>query len=70
MLYHVDLYRLDPHEIDDLGLEELVGSDGVVAIEWAERWAGRPDDSWEVRIQDVGEDSREIAIQRARSAGL
>ena len=36
-LLHVDLYRLDDsREIDDLGLEEL-GTDGVVAIEWAER---------------------------------
>ena len=31
-LYHVDLYRLDPPEVDDLGLEELVGGDGIVAI--------------------------------------
>jgi tRNA threonylcarbamoyladenosine biosynthesis protein TsaE len=69
-LYHVDLYRLEPREIDDLGLEELVGSDGVVAIEWAERWAGRPDDSWEVRIEDVGEESREITIERTRHAGV
>ena len=31
-------------EIDDLGLEDLVSGDGIVAIEWAERWNGRPDD--------------------------
>ena len=37
-LYHVDLYRLEPAEIDDLGLEDLVAGDGIVAIEWAERW--------------------------------
>lgn len=36
-LYHVDLYRVSPREVDDLGLEELVESGGVVAIEWAER---------------------------------
>src|SRR6185436_16744603 len=29
-LYHVDLYRLEPPEIDDLGLEDLVSGDGVV----------------------------------------
>ena len=64
-LYHVDLYRLDPPEVDDLGLEELVGGEGIVAIEWADRWRGRPDDAIEVRIEDRGEDRREIAIRRA-----
>jgi tRNA threonylcarbamoyladenosine biosynthesis protein TsaE len=61
-LYHVDLYRLEPKEADDLGLEELVLGDGIVAIEWAERWSGRPDDVIEVRIADEGEDRRRITI--------
>jgi tRNA threonylcarbamoyladenosine biosynthesis protein TsaE len=61
-LYHVDLYRLEAAEIDDLGLEDLVAGDGVVAIEWAERWAGRPDDVTEVWIEDLGEDRRRIRI--------
>lgn len=61
-LFHVDLYRLEPVEIDDLGLEDLVAGDGVVAIEWAERWRGRPDDATEVRIEDAGEDRRRILV--------
>jgi len=61
-LYHVDLYRLEGPEIDDLGLEDLVAGDGIVAIEWAERWTGRPDDVTEVRIDDRGEDRRRIQI--------
>jgi tRNA threonylcarbamoyladenosine biosynthesis protein TsaE len=61
-LYHVDLYRLDPPEIDDLGLEELVGGEGIVAIEWADRWRARPDDAIEVTIEDRGDDRREIRI--------
>ena len=61
-LYHVDLYRLEPDEIDDLGLEELVCGDGVVAIEWADRWRGRPDDVIEVRLEDVGDERRRIRI--------
>ena len=61
-LFHVDLYRLEPAEIDDLGLEDLVSGDGVVAIEWAERWNGRPDDVTEVRIEETGEDRRRIRI--------
>ena len=61
-LYHVDLYRLEEREVDDLGLEELVLGDGIVAIEWAERWCERPDDAVEVRIEDNGEDARRIRI--------
>lgn len=63
-LYHVDLYRLEPVEIDDLGLEDLVSGEGIVAIEWAERWSGRPDDVTEVRIHDRGEDRRAIDVLR------
>jgi tRNA threonylcarbamoyladenosine biosynthesis protein TsaE len=64
-LYHVDLYRLEPPEVDDLGLDELVSGEGIVAIEWAERWRGRPDDGIEVRIEDGGDDRRRIAIRAA-----
>ena len=35
-LYHVDLYRLQPEEVDDLGLDELTEA-GVTAIEWPDR---------------------------------
>jgi tRNA threonylcarbamoyladenosine biosynthesis protein TsaE len=35
-LYHIDLYRLEPEEVEDLGLEDLLAQ-GVLAIEWAER---------------------------------
>jgi len=61
-LYHVDLYRLEGPEIDDLGLEDLVSGDGIVAIEWAERWKGRPDDVREVWIEALGEDRRRIRV--------
>ncbi len=62
-LYHVDLYRLEPAEVDDLGLDELVSGDGIVAIEWAERWRGRPDDAIEVTIEDRGGERRLIRVQ-------
>jgi len=62
-LYHVDLYRLESAEIDDLGLDDLVSSDGIVAIEWAERWKGRPDDVTEVQLERHGEDRRAIHIR-------
>ena len=62
-LFHVDLYRLEPREIDDLGLDELIDGEGIVAIEWADRWRGRPEDAIEVTIEDGGEDTRRIAIR-------
>jgi tRNA threonylcarbamoyladenosine biosynthesis protein TsaE len=64
-LYHVDLYRVEPREVDDLGLEEIAGGEGIVAIEWAERWQRRPDDAWEVRIAHAGQDRRSIDVRRA-----
>ena len=63
MLYHVDLYRLEPSEVDDLGLEDLVSGDGIVAIEWADRWTGRPDDAIEIRIDHALENMRRILIR-------
>jgi len=65
-LYHVDLYRLEENEVDDLGLEELVLGEGVVAIEWAERWRERPDDVIEVRIEQTGENERSVRIADRR----
>ena len=60
-LYHVDLYRLEPAEIADLGLDEMIEGDGVVAIEWADRWRDRPNDAIEVTIRDAGDNRRTIA---------
>jgi tRNA threonylcarbamoyladenosine biosynthesis protein TsaE len=36
-LCHVDLYRLAPKEVEDLGLEELTTAGGITAIEWPDR---------------------------------
>jgi tRNA threonylcarbamoyladenosine biosynthesis protein TsaE len=62
-LYHVDLYRLEPREVRELGLEELVSGEGIVAIEWADRWDDRPDDAVEVTLVEAGEDARRIRIR-------
>ncbi len=66
-LHHADLYRLrgDGDEAE-LGLEELPGADGVLAVEWAERLREPP---WptaiRVRLQHAGGDERRITIEEA-----
>jgi tRNA threonylcarbamoyladenosine biosynthesis protein TsaE len=64
-LYHVDLYRLQPEEAADLGLDELTEGNTVVAVEWAERWAEAPAGAWVVRFAIEGVEGRRISIAPA-----
>ena len=45
-LYHLDLYRLEPEDVDELHIENywegIEVPEGIVAIEWAERLAEKP----------------------------
>ena len=61
-LHHIDLYRLTPREVDDLGLEELVVSGAVVAVEWPDRWTRVPAHAVRVELRAVGENERSISI--------
>lgn len=61
-LYHVDLYRLSPREVDDLGLDELVEGGGVVAVEWPDRWTDPPKETFRLEIQSKGDHEREIRL--------
>ena len=62
--YHIDLYRLkDPSELESIGFEEYVDSDGATVIEWAERAEDElPDDKLNVYLSHVSENSREIGF--------
>lgn len=64
-LYHVDLYRTGSlEEIRALGLDDLLGGDGVTVIEWAEKaeplLAPR---TIRVRIGGVGDEPRVIELE-------
>ncbi len=61
-VYHVDLYRLAPDEVDDLGLEELPEGGGLVCIEWADRLPRPVPGAVSVRITDQGDDARALLI--------
>ena len=69
-LYHVDLYRLEPKEIDDLGLEELISATASSRSNGPSDGDGRPDDVCEVWIEDVGDERREIRVRMPPAAGL
>ena len=62
-VYHVDLYRLGPDEVEDLGLEELPEDGGLVCIEWADRLPWPMVGAVTVRITDRGDETRELTIE-------
>jgi len=66
-LHHADLYRLTGAGDDaELGLEELPGPHGVLAVEWAERLSLRPwARIWRVRMAHAGGDRRRVEIEES-----
>ncbi len=65
-LVHVDLYRLERAELDEVGLDTEMAGAGIVAVEWAERLARRPPGALAVRISDEGGDRRSISVYSDR----
>ena len=63
-LHHADLYRLAEGGDDgELGLEELPGPRGVLAIEWAERLSFVPWPApWRILLEHVDEDVRRLTL--------
>jgi tRNA threonylcarbamoyladenosine biosynthesis protein TsaE len=69
-LYHADLYRVNPAEVDDLGLDQLGEGQGVVAVEWGERMPRPVAGAIEVRLEDLGDDRRRITIRESAPASI
>ncbi len=62
--YHIDLYRLTPDQVPELGLHEYLDSDGISVIEWADHAGGEvPDTSIRVSLNYKEENLREIEIR-------
>lgn len=61
-LVHVDLYRLDRADLDDIGIDQDLAAAGIVAVEWAERLARPVIGAVVVHIKDAGEDRRVIRV--------
>jgi tRNA threonylcarbamoyladenosine biosynthesis protein TsaE len=62
--YHIDLYRLKGSEdLENIGFDEYIESDGVTVIEWAERAENElPEECLSVYLTFVSESSREIGF--------
>ncbi len=69
-VYHVDLYRVAGfHDLETLGLEDILAEPAVVVVEWAEKLALRTD--WPVvRIHFEHVDDRTRRIVVSDSAGV
>jgi tRNA threonylcarbamoyladenosine biosynthesis protein TsaE len=63
-VHHVDVYRTQSlTELLDFGLEELIASDGVTVVEWADRCEPLlPRRTIRVHLAGVGDEPRRITI--------
>lgn len=70
-LYHIDFYRLEKEaEIIDLGWTDYIESDGVVAIEWAERVRNMlPPNRFDVYLHFSGPEMRRVEILAGDNIG-
>ncbi len=73
-LFHADLYRIEKaRELDEIGLDEIARrGDGLVMVEWCDRFPVLGGDHLEVRLEVTGDQQRALtAIARGpRSAEL
>ncbi|GHT60923.1 tRNA (adenosine(37)-N6)-threonylcarbamoyltransferase complex ATPase subunit type 1 TsaE [Endomicrobiia bacterium] len=65
-LFHLDLYRLQPSSVWDVGIEDYIYSGNISLIEWADRLIGFENDNhWNVEIENTGSE-RKIKIEKQK----
>lgn len=59
-VYHIDLYRIDDvSELDEIGFDEVLYSDALVIVEWADRYAQLfPDEALWIKLGIEGDGTR------------
>jgi tRNA threonylcarbamoyladenosine biosynthesis protein TsaE len=62
-LLHLDLYRLERVDLDEIGLDPDLAARGVVVVEWPERLRHGVPGAVRVAIADRGGDARYITIE-------
>lgn len=62
-IYHIDLYRIDDvSELDEIGFDEILYSDALVIVEWADRYAQLfPDEALWIKL-GIEEDGTRYAV--------
>ena len=66
LLVHVDLYRLEPEAVDELGLEDYLDGRRVLFVEWPERWRTPPErDVLKIFIKAPNENDRIFELSSA-----
>lgn len=66
-LVHVDLYRLENlGDLEDIGLDEMLNDQAVIAIEWADKLSDRlPAGHLSVTIEIVDDNCRKLTLDAA-----
>jgi tRNA threonylcarbamoyladenosine biosynthesis protein TsaE len=64
-LYHIDLYRVDtPRELETLGLDDLIGDNSVLLIEWGDKFPRfERERDVEIALERVSETQRCIKVR-------
>jgi len=63
-LYHIDLYRVDtPRELETLGIDDLMTDNGVLLIEWGEKFERfERERDVEIALERISESERRIRV--------
>lgn len=71
ILFHIDLYRLETlREQMSIGLEDLICTDGIVAVEWSEHLKLPADQALKIRIKDGQGEERFIEVEESEPPPL
>ena len=63
-LYHMDVYRLEDENIDNLGIEEYFNKGGVTIIEWADLIEDYlPEERLDIKFKVIDENTRVLVLK-------
>ncbi len=63
-LYHMDVYRLEDDNIDNLGIEEYFNKGGVTIIEWADLIKDYlPEERLDIKFKIIDENTRVLVLK-------
>ncbi len=70
-IHHLDLYRLrHPHELGELGLQELLTDDAVMLIEWPDKGGDEtPARDLTIQLTRVDDATRSLQLEPVSAAG-